>query len=514
MSTQPVYLGGRWRRADAVGAYRAVQPATGEPSEVEYPISSWHDCDRALDAARQATTHPASSDGALVAQFLEAYATRIDGLAAQIADTAARETALPLKPRLLDIELPRTTGQLRSAADAARGHAWRLPTIDEEAGLASGFGPLGPVIVFGPNNFPLAFNSICGGDFAAAIAAGNPVIAKAHPDHPDTTQLLAELASESLDELNLPGSLVQLIWGLEHNTGLRLVSDPRVGAVGFTGSRAAGIAMKRAADEVGTPFYAEMSSVNPVFFLEGALAQRGAEVADQFADSVLLGAGQFCTCPNVGVLPAGQLGERFVEHVVNRFRGADPATLLSDRVAAGLDDACGRLVAAGAEVVCGGSPVEGVRASFQPTLLRVGVERFLANPDALQDEGFGPLTLAVTATQPSQWTQVASAIEGSLTGSVYFGPAEDDGLRDALSLTLRRRVGRLLHNKMPTGVAVSPAMNHGGPFPATTHPGFTAVGLPASMRRFAKLDCYDNVAPELRPAWLRRRSGGGVPSAR
>ncbi|MEM1061605.1 MAG: aldehyde dehydrogenase family protein [Planctomycetota bacterium] len=500
---QSVYIAGRWRDADAVGTYRALRPATGEASEVQYPVSGWSDCDRALDAACEAVVRLESCESGALADFLDAYATRINSHAVPIAESAARETALPYKPRLLDVELPRTTGQLREAASAARMHAWRLPTIDERAGLASGFGPLGPVVVFGPNNFPLAFNSVAGGDFAAAIAAGNPVIAKAHPDHPDTTRLLAELAAEAAEELGLPGGLVQVLWGLENGTGLRLVSDPRVGAIGFTGSRAAGLALKRAADEAGAPFYAEMSSVNPVFFLQGALARRGTDIAEQFADSVLLGAGQFCTCPNIGVLPAGPLGERFMEGIADRFRMAPPATLLSDRVAAGVDDACKRLVNAGAAVVCGGSPADAPRSAYRPTLLRVEAERFLADPLALQTEGFGPLALAVVAAEPRDWARIAEAIEGSLTGSVYFGAAEDDELRDALSRTLRRRVGRLLHNKMPTGVAVSPAMNHGGPFPATSHPGFTAVGLPASMRRFAKLDCYDNVDPIRRPVWLR-----------
>lgn len=500
---QPIYLAGRWRQAEAIGAYRTVLPATGEESEVEYPVSGWSDCDQALTAACGAVAQLASCDANVLADFLEAYATRIDSHAGPIAETAASETALPCKPRLLEVELPRTTGQLRQAASAARDNAWRLPVIDNEAGLASGYGPVGPVVIFGPNNFPLAFNPISGGDFAAAIAAGNPVVAKAHPDHPDTTRLLAELASESADKLDLPGGLVQVIWGVEHETGLRLVSDRRVGAVGFTGSRAAGLALKRAADEVGTPFYAEMSSVNPVFFLPGSLASGSTEVAEQFASSVLLGAGQFCTCPNLGVVSAGPAGESFLDDIVSRFRAAPAATLLSARVAAGLDEACKGLVDAGASVVCGGSPADEPRSAYQPTLLRVDAARFLADPEALQSEGFGPLTLAVTVAEPGEWARVAEAIEGSLTGSVYFGSHEDDELRDLISLTLRRRVGRLLHNKMPTGVAVSPAMNHGGPFPATSHPGFTAVGLPASMRRFAKLDCYDNVAPAQRPAWLR-----------
>jgi NADP-dependent aldehyde dehydrogenase len=281
-----------------------------------------------------------------------------------------------------------------------------------------------------------------------------------------------------------------------------MVADKRLGAVGFTGSRAAGMKLKAAADAVGKPIYLEMSSINPVLILPGTLKERGEKVVEEFCGSCLMAAGQFCTSPGLVVLFAGDDAEKFITGVKAKLESAAPATLLSSGVAQNLASGVKALQAAGATLVTGGSPLAGNK--FANTLLRVSGDAFLAAPDKLQTEAFGNASLVVVARDENEVGKILSHLEGNLTGSIYSDTTgADDVLYEKITPSLRQRVGRLLNDKMPTGVAVTAAMNHGGPFPATGHPGFTAVGFPASLRRFAMLQCYDNVRPHRLPAALR-----------
>jgi NADP-dependent aldehyde dehydrogenase len=511
MSVEPVLIEGEWRPSKQVATLRAFNPASGERLPHEFPISSWADCDAALTAATAAFAKLAAMPQSIAGDFLEQYAERLASQAETICAQANLETGLPVKPRLADVEMPRTINQLRQAATAAREGTWRLATIDTANNIRSCYSAIGTVAVFGPNNFPLAFNGISGGDFAAAIAAGNPVIAKAHPSHPRTTQLMAEQAVDAAQQVGLPPGTVQLLYKMNRADGVRLVSDARLGAAAFTGSRPGGLAMKAAADAAGKPIYLEMSSVNPVFFLPGAIAQRRGELMNELAGSVLLGSGQFCTCPNLFVLFAGDAAESFFAELKAQFEQRACGTLLSEHVLETLAESVAKLRAAGADFVTGGQPASGPGFCFKNTLLRVSGATFLQAPERLQTEAFGNATLGVVVDGQEQAKAVAARLEGSLTASLYSATdGSDDSLYNALAPILRRRAGRLLNDKMPTGVAVSPAMNHGGPFPATGHPGFTAVGIPASLRRFAMLECYDNVRPHRLPPWLRDESPDGA----
>src|SRR5580698_1445382 len=216
MDVAQVLIDGKWRAADTEGTFHAENPAKAEVLPLAFPISKWTDCDAALAAAGKAAAELRSVEAAKIAAFLEAYAGNIEGAAGEIIAVAAEETGLAVTPRLKDVELPRTTNQLRQAAEAARDGSWALPTIDTKINMRSAYASIGPVCVFGPNNFPFAFNSIAGGDFAAAIAAGNPVIAKANTSHPGTTRLLAEEAFAALNETALPVATVQLIYRTSH----------------------------------------------------------------------------------------------------------------------------------------------------------------------------------------------------------------------------------------------------------------------------------------------------------
>ncbi|HZZ40661.1 MAG TPA: aldehyde dehydrogenase (NADP(+)) [Acidobacteriaceae bacterium] len=504
METAKVWIGGEWRAADAESTFEPENPGTGEKLGRQFPVSRWSDCDRALSAGVEAAHALEGIAAEKIAGFLDGYARELEGDAEAIVQAAHEETGLALSPRLKDAELPRTTDQLRQAAAAARQGTWRRPIIDQAKNLRSCYGPIGPVVVFGPNNFPFAFNGVSGGDFAAAIAAGNPVIAKAHPLHAYTSQRMAEAAARALQGSGLPAATVQMIYKVNHENGERLVSDPRIGAAGFTGSKGAGLKLKRAADAAGKPIYLEMSSLNPVVFLPEGLKENAEKWARELTDSCMMGAGQFCTRPNLALAIAGEATDSFLQELTSAFAGREPHALLSSGGREQLHASIDALQYAGAKVVTGGKNVSGKGYRYAATLLRVSGKAFLTSPEELQREAFGNEVMVLVAADEAELLRVLEHLEGQLTATVYSAASgSDDALYARLEPVLRRKAGRLLNDRMPTGVAVSPAMNHGGPYPATGHPGFTAVGIPTSIARFTTLQCYDNVREERLPAFLR-----------
>lgn len=386
-----------------------------------------------------------------------------------------------------------------------------MPTIDTAAGIRSSYESLGPICVFGPNNFPFAFGSVSGGDFAAAIAAGNPVIGKANSSHPETTRLFAEQAAEALKETGLPAATVQLIYRTAHSDGERLVSDPRVGATGYTGSRSAGLALKAAADKAGKPIYLELSSVNPVVITPGALTERGEAIVGEFTTSALMGTGQFCTNPGLVLLLKGEPSNTFINAVKEKFSSAAAGTLLSPAVAKSLSASVKKLCEFGAELLTGGGEPQSDRCAYANTLLTASGSDFLGNPEGFQTEAFGNASLFVVADSIEQLCEVIQHLEGNLTGCLYSDTSgSEEEACELIARELTPKVGRLLNDKMPTGVAVSAAMNHGGPYPATGHPGFTAVGVPASLLRFGKLTSYDNVRASRLPSLLQNKNESGA----
>lgn len=504
MSIEPVLIAGEWRPADSTGTFQADNPTTKEALPATYPVSSWADCEASLAAADAAFVEMRSMSGEQIAEFLEAMANGVEARADDLVDMAHAETALPKSPRLADVELPRTTGQLRQAAAAARSGNWKHPVVDTANDIRSCYGPLGPVCVFGPNNFPFAFGSASGGDFAAAIAAGNPVIAKANSSHPGTTKIFGECALDAAKETGMPEAIVQLIYRTGHEVGEQLVTDDRVGATGYTGSRGAGLALKRAADGSGKPIYLELSSVNPVVFLPGVLEEKGGELATEFSGSCLMGTGQFCTNPGMVLVLKSEAADAFIDSIVQQFSEATSGTLLSSAVKNSLHQSHETLKAAGAEVLCGTGEGNGAGYCAANTILKVSGAAFVRDPETMQTEAFGNSSLIVEAADLDEAVEVLDQLEGNLTGCIYSAAdGSDDVAYDQLAPVLRDKVGRLLNDKMPTGVAVSPAMNHGGPFPATGHPGFTAVGIPGAMLRFGMLQCYDAVRQHRLPEILR-----------
>ncbi len=506
-----VLIAGEWRNADATGTFQAIDPHSGETLEWTFPVSSRADIDAALEAGSAAASELVRTPVAQIADFLERYAGLIEESSSELSEVANLETALPVSPRFADIELPRTANQLRQAAAAVRDRGWTIPTIDTATNIRSMYGPIGaPVAVFGPNNFPFAYNAVAGGDFAAAIAVRSPVIAKAHPSHPRTSQLLAEVAHRAIQDTGLPAATLQMVFHMAPEDGFYLVSHPLIGATGYTGSRRAGLALKAAADAAGKPIYLEMSSINPVFLLPGALRERGEEIVGELYASAMMATGQFCTNPGVVVLKAGDDAEQFITAMRGRFEAADAGVLLGPGGVRVVGEAVRAMRDAGAELVTGGAPIEGGACRFQNTLLQASGEDFLADPEGLQEEAFGNANLFVVATDDDQLEHIAASFAGNLTGCLYsHSGGDDDPLYDRLVPHLRRRVGRLLNDKMPTSVLVVPSMHHGGPYPATGHPGFTAVGIPASLLRFSMLQCYDGIREHRLPAELRDKNPTG-----
>ncbi|MEM1354175.1 MAG: aldehyde dehydrogenase (NADP(+)) [Planctomycetota bacterium] len=506
----PVLIAGEWREADASSTFKAVNPRTTEAIPGDYPVSSWSDLDAMLQAAVESYRVMRLLPAETLAAYLDLYASKIEAHIEKLAEVADEETALGKSPRFMNGEIPRTINQLQQAAAAARDGSWSSPTIDTGTNLRSIMRPLGVVCVFGPNNFPFAYNGVAGGDFASAIAAGNPVIAKGHPSHPRTSQMLAELAFEAVQETGgMPSAAVQFFQHTSRDDGIKLMADPRHAALGFTGSRPAGMALKKACEDHGKLAYLEMSSINPVVLLPGALSENLDSIVEQFLGSVLLGCGQFCTNPGLVLGLKGQGIDAFIAKVTEQFNAKPGGTLLNEAGQKGLAGGIETIKSAGATCVTEGSAGDGF--SVPNTLLTIDGGSFLESPKALQTEAFGNSSLVVIADDIDQLLAIVRTLEGNLTGGVYSAEdGSDDEAYAMIEPDLSDRVGRLLNDKMPTGVAVVASQNHGGPYPASGHPGFTAVGFPASLRRFAKLTSYDNVRQHRLPALLQDENPGNA----
>lgn len=443
------------------------------------------------------------------ARTLDLAAARLDahpGLVRTVCD----ETAYP-EPRVRT-ELVRTTAQLRAFAALIREGSWCEPTIDRgnptrtpmpKPDLRRMLFPLGPVGVFGASNFPLAYG-VAGGDTASALASGCPVVVKGHSAHPRTGELIAAELVQACREGGLPAGFFAYLpaWGeRDVAVGVELVQHPRLRAVGFTGSHAAGMTLVRLAQERPEPIpvYAEMGSVNPVFVLPGAAASRGRDVGARLASSAILSVGQMCTCPGLIFLPPG--GDSVADAMREAFDQAPPATMVSERVAASFASRVRDLTGTpGVRVLAGGMPPTGGPRAGSPTLLETTSEVYRRG-STLREECFGPETLLVRCADAVEFFDIARTLPGSLTGSLFADDADVPASRD-LAVLLRDRVGRLIFNGVPTGVEVVPAMTHSGPYPACSRPESTAVGAYA-IRRWCRPVTFQNAPPEFLPEELR-----------
>ncbi|BCT78157.1 2,5-dioxovalerate dehydrogenase [Sinomonas cyclohexanicum] len=489
------------------GTASGISPATNHALEPAYSMLGEGQLKAATEAASEAFDSFRALEPERHARFLEAIAENIEAIGDELIDRASAETGLPAAR--LSGERARTVGQLRLFAEVVRQGDFRGVRIDPalpdrtplpRADIRLRQVPLGPVAVFGASNFPLAF-SVAGGDTASALAAGCPVVVKAHNAHPGTSELVGQAIARAVRSLDLHPGVFSLVYGAGTGIGQALVADPAIKAVGFTGSRAGGLAIMRtaAARPEPIPVYAEMSSINPTYILAGALDD-AETLARQYVASVTGSSGQLCTAPGLLFVPAGEGGDAFVAAVARAVSAQPGQTMLTPGIAAAWEQGV-RILGDVAEVELVARGQDGSTENAPaPAVFGTDTDAFANNP-VLHEEIFGAASLVVRYKGADDLAAATERIEGQLTATVH-AREQDHPLAAQLLPVLERKVGRIILNGWPTGVEVGHAMVHGGPFPATSDSRTTSVGTLA-IHRFLRPVSYQNVPQDLLPAPLQ-----------
>jgi NADP-dependent aldehyde dehydrogenase len=489
---------GSRRGAENGGTLYGFNPATGEELLPVYHAASSAEVDQAAQLAHAAFATYSQTTGAQRARFLRRIAENIEALGDELITRANAETGLP-EPRLRT-ETARTCNQLRLFAELVEEGSWVDARIDRgdrdrkplpKPDVRSMLRPLGPVVVFGASNFPLAF-SVAGGDTASALAAGCPVIVKAHHAHPGTSEMVGLAVADAVRSCELPEGTFSLIYGSGNEVGTALVKHPLIKAGGFTGSRTGGRALFDVASSrpEPIPFYAEMSSVNPVVILPGALRERSEQIAVGLHGSVTLGAGQFCTNPGLVFLADNENSSAFVTRLGELMAGTAEQTMLTPAIRTNYRN--------GVSARMNHTAVQTIGES---ALFKTTAADFLAHPE-LAEELFGPSTLVITYTD--QLVDLVSSLEGQLTATIH-GSEDDLNNNQDLIRVLETKAGRLVFNSYPTGVEVCHAMVHGGPYPATSDGRSTSVGTRAIFR-FTRQVCFQDFPDSALPPELKNEN--------
>jgi NADP-dependent aldehyde dehydrogenase len=507
-------IDGQWIGGNAP-VTRAINPATGAALEPGFHAATGEQIDRAFDAAASAYEATRNLPASRWAELLDAIAAQIMALGDQLLTVGQSETALP-QPRLTG-ERARTTGQLNLFAALVREGSWVDAVIDRadpgrqplpKPDIRRMLRPLGPVVVFDASNFPFAFGP-CGGDTASALAAGNPVLVKSHTGHPATNELFAVAVLAALKQTNMPAGLFALLHGSGTKVGAAMVNHPAAMAVGFTGSKRGGRALFDLAAARPRPIsvYAEMGSLNPLVILPGALAERRDAIADGLAGSITLGGGQFCTKPGLVFVIDGPDTDAFVARLGEKLAAAPAFTLLNANIQKSFGEATGKFAKTdGVRALVAGACTATAGASA--SLFEVPASQWISE-ETLREEAFGPASIVVRCENEEQLLAALDLAGGNLTGSIHTGKGDSAELVHRVESVFEQTVGRVLFNGYPTGVEVCHAMVHGGPYPATTAPGFTSVGTSA-IRRFARPVAYQNAPDAHLPAELQNANPRGV----
>lgn len=492
---------GYWSCKATGTPFYGINAQTGQPLEMPFYDATDENINDAVALAKKVAWEYAYTDTGRRALLLEEIGYEIMNLGAQLIKTAMEETGLP-EARLIG-ERARTVNQLHLFAKVVKEGSWIDARLDRaepdrkplpKPDLRSMLQPLGPVAVFGASNFPFAF-SVAGGDTASALAAGCPVIFKAHPAHPATCELVAQAIVKCLRNLYFPEGIFSLVQGASHQVGQTLVTHPDIKAVAFTGSFKGGKALFDAVNNrpEPIPIYAEMGSTNPVFFLPQILEKNAAELAQGLVNSVTLGVGQFCTNPGVFIVPPEH--PNFIETVGAAMENATGGHMLTSGIQEAYENGVSALKN---RATCAASGQAGDRQA-QPHLFKASIPQAIENK-VLTEEVFGPVTVGLTATSWDEVYAFAESLSGHLTASIH-GTEIDLSRFAKLFKILTTKVGRVIINGFPTGVEVSHAMVHGGPFPATTDIRSTSVGT-AAIKRFARPICFQDVPSFLLPSEL------------
>ncbi|KAF3996733.1 aldehyde dehydrogenase (NADP(+)) [Glaciimonas immobilis] len=481
--------------------FHAINPASGATIEPSFGTGTLADVQQACALAEQAFDVYRDTSLEERAAFLEQIAQNIVDIGPALIERAMQESGLP--QARLEGERGRTVGQLRLFAKVIRDGNWLATALDSALPDRAPPRPdlrlrkiaLGPVVVFGASNFPLAF-SVAGGDTASALAAGCPVIVKAHGAHPGTSELVAKAVQAAVASCKLPEGVFSMLHGDGRTIGQALVTHPAIKAVGFTGSRQGGLALVRSAAQRDEPIpvYAEMSSINPMFLLPDAMAQGAAKIGSGFIDSLTMGAGQFCTNPGLVIAIDGTDLDTFCDAAVTALQGKAASTMLTPGIHAAFNDGVSRLAGASGVALLARGQTGASASAGQAGLFVTDAATFLENP-ALEEEIFGASSLVIKCRDIAQFKEIAEYLDGQLTATLFL-TENDKTAAQALLPTLERKVGRILVNNYPTGVEVSHAMVHGGPFPATSDSRGTSVGASA-IERFLRPVSYQDL-----PAWL------------
>ncbi|OHV08996.1 aldehyde dehydrogenase (NADP(+)) [Kushneria phosphatilytica] len=493
----------------------AVNPATGKTLEPSWPGGTREDVDKACRLAWEAFDRYRETGLEERARFLETCADEIEAIGDELIERAVAESGLA-EGRITG-ERGRTCNQLRLFARVVRDGEWLDVRVDPalpdrspmpRADHRQRHVALGPVAVFGASNFPLAF-SVAGGDTASALAAGCPVVAKAHPAHPGTSELVGRAIQRAVGKCGLPEGVFSLLYDSGFEVGQALVSDARIKAVGFTGSRKGGHALWQIAQQRDEPipFYAEMSSINPVFALPKALEGQGEDLGRAFINSLNLGAGQFCTNPGLLIAEKGPALDRFVQTAAEALRDTSAQTMLTPGIHEAYGQSMSRLAGNSKVREIARGPQGSGPHTCQPALFQTTAQDFLADR-SLQEEVFGATSLVIECNDTTEMQQVAEQLEGQLTASLQMEEADYDQARRLLPI-LERKAGRILANGWPTGVEVCDAMVHGGPYPSTSDSRTTSVGT-AAIYRFLRPVCYQNIPDALQPEATREANPLGL----
>ena len=496
--------------------FRAHNPATGEALEPGFSAAGAAEVERACALAEAAFHTFSTLDANTRASFLERCADAIMELGDPLLERASAESGLPLAR--LTGERARTANQLRLFANELREGSWLGVRIDPampdreplpRPDLRAMKVALGPVAVFGASNFPLAF-SVAGGDTASALAAGCPVVVKGHPAHPGTSEMVASAIARAVKESGLPEGVFSLLNGPGNELGGALVRDPRIKAVGFTGSRGGGLALMRIASERPEPIpvYAEMSAVNPVLLMPGALDERAEKLGEGYAASITLGSGQFCTNPGIAFAIETPALERFVSAARDAVAKTDASVMLTSGIHHAYESGVRKLAEkTGIKAIARGVESEQPNRG-QAALFSVSAEHFEQDPE-IAEEVFGASSVLVRCADANAMVRALEKMEGQLTATVHFTEADMSSVATVLP-TLQRKAGRVIANGWPTGVEVSHAMVHGGPFPATSDGRSTSVGTMA-IDRFLRPVCFQDMPDSLLPDVLKQGGQAGLP---
>ncbi|MCE9591821.1 MAG: aldehyde dehydrogenase (NADP(+)) [Planctomycetes bacterium] len=509
-------IDGKWVAGSAGGAgFTAVNPATGQMIAPTYHDAGTTDVEAAVAAALRAFEATRSLPPRWPVALLEALTEKIMAMGDALLERVETETALP-RPRTTG-ERGRTCFQLKQLADFVRDGSWVEATIDRadparqplpKPDLRRMLQPLGPVVVFDASNFPLAYG-VLGNDTASALAAGNPVIVKVHPSHPGSAELLAQAALAALEACNLPRGLIQVLFGRGNDLGAALAKHPGVEAIGFTGSLRGGRALfdLAAARPRPIPVYAEMGSLNPVVLLPGALTERGDAIADGLSKSVSLGGGQFCTKPGIVMLIDGPASDAFVATLHRHLSAVPPVNMLNLSLRDGFARATDRIAATPGVKATLSRQTPGYAGSTAALYETTG--KAWREQEGLREEAFGPGTVVVRCKDADDLDAALRSAPGSLTGAVHVGAADKQTDVQRVMRSLARFAGRVIVNGFPTGVEVTHAMVHGGPYPATTAPATTSVGT-LSIRRFARPVAYQDTPDQFLPPELKDSNPLGI----